>query len=261
LFVSENGIDFEPVTVDGFGDPCNYGGRVLVSSDHGLYVTTANPFNGGQVWRLSPMELGVYPNGPSEARLGKDDVLVMTVLVTDAPADSELALDYMSDLVNVRLVKRDTAKTVTDITWDNDIICIPFTDRKAYQISENATVHDTVMYDVVITPLKSGYQDLTLNFEICGVSAVKTIALTVDMGPVTPVVTGAVPSAYVEKLNGNQNRLYITVTETYSDGTMKNIEWNGLINNNTAGTYQVVSYKVYVDTKGNTQIRACYIVE
>jgi hypothetical protein len=33
------------------------------------------------------------------------------------------------------------------------------------------------------------------------------------------------------------------------------------INNNAAGTYTVHEYKVYVDTKGNTQIRACYIVE
>ena len=33
------------------------------------------------------------------------------------------------------------------------------------------------------------------------------------------------------------------------------------INNNAAGAYEVGGYKVYVDTKGNDQIRACYIVE
>jgi len=42
--------------------------------------------------------------------------------------------------------------------------------------------------------------------------------------------------------------------------TNKTIEWNGLINNNAAGTYQVGIYRVYVDTKGNTQIHECYIV-
>jgi len=69
------------------------------------------------------------------------------------------------------------------------------------------------------------------------------------------------PTAYVEKLNGNQNRLFITVTEKHPNGTVTKTEWNGLINNNAAGTYQVGKYKVYVDTKGNTQIRECYIVK
>ena len=69
------------------------------------------------------------------------------------------------------------------------------------------------------------------------------------------------PSAFVEKLNGNKNNLTITVTETNSDGTTDNITKTFSIDNNAAGTYVVGLYKVYVDTKGNTQIRACYIVE
>ena len=76
-----------------------------------------------------------------------------------------------------------------------------------------------------------------------------------------PVFTSATPTARVEQLNGNQNRLYITIVELYSDGSRNIIEWNGLINNNAAGTYQVGIYKVFVDTKGNTQIRDCYIVK
>ena len=73
-------------------------------------------------------------------------------------------------------------------------------------------------------------------------------------------LVSATPSARVDKLNGNQNRLYITVTEVYSNGVVIKIEWNGLINNNAAGTYAVGGYKVYVDTKGNDQIRECRIV-
>ena len=71
----------------------------------------------------------------------------------------------------------------------------------------------------------------------------------------------AIPSAYVEKLSGNKNRLFITVTELYSDGTENTAKWDGLIDNNAAGTYQAGEYQVYVETKGNDQIRACYIVE
>ena len=55
--------------------------------------------------------------------------------------------------------------------------------------------------------------------------------------------------------------LYITVTELYADGSTKAIQWDGLISNNAAGTYQVGEYRVCIDTKGNTQIRECYIMK
>jgi len=71
----------------------------------------------------------------------------------------------------------------------------------------------------------------------------------------------AVPSAVVEKLTGNKNNLTITVIEKYADGITAKIEKTFSIDNNAAGTYVVGVYKVYVDTKGNTQIRACYIVD
>jgi hypothetical protein len=70
----------------------------------------------------------------------------------------------------------------------------------------------------------------------------------------------ATPSAFVTKLNGNMNDLTITVAELFSDGSTNDITQTFSINNNSAGTYQVDNYNIYVDTKGNTQIRACYII-
>ena len=69
------------------------------------------------------------------------------------------------------------------------------------------------------------------------------------------------PAAFVEKLNGNKNNLTVTVTETYADGSKAFVEKTFSIDNNAAGTYAVGDYKVYVDTKGNTQIRDCRIVK
>ena len=71
----------------------------------------------------------------------------------------------------------------------------------------------------------------------------------------------AMPSASVNKLNGNQNDLTITITELYADGTTNLISITLRISNNAAGTYEVGNYSVYVDTKGNDQIRDCYIVD
>ncbi|MCL2691745.1 MAG: metallophosphoesterase family protein [Candidatus Bathyarchaeota archaeon] len=77
---------------------------------------------------------------------------------------------------------------------------------------------------------------------------------------IKPVFVSATPEASVEKLNGNKNNLAITVTELYSDGSTNVLTQTISIDNNAAATYSVGSYRVYVDTKGNTQIRACYIV-
>ncbi|TCN22570.1 InlB B-repeat-containing protein [Mesobacillus foraminis] len=75
------------------------------------------------------------------------------------------------------------------------------------------------------------------------------------------VVLKATPSASVEKLSGNKNNLTIKISEELSDGNTNVISETFSISNNAAGTYKVGTYQVYVDTKGNTQIRECYIVE
>ncbi|MCL2122081.1 MAG: CehA/McbA family metallohydrolase [Clostridiales bacterium] len=74
-------------------------------------------------------------------------------------------------------------------------------------------------------------------------------------------LTGVSAEASVTRLNGATNDLTIIITEYYSDDTMQVISEVFSIENNAADSYAVGEYVVYVDTKGNTQIRACYIVE
>ena len=50
LYVSEDGVNLETITTNGFGDPYNHGLRVFAVTDQGLCVGTANPFYGTQVW-------------------------------------------------------------------------------------------------------------------------------------------------------------------------------------------------------------------
>ena len=50
LYVSEDGVNFQAITVDGFGDPYNHGLRAFAVTDQGLCLGTANPFYGTQVW-------------------------------------------------------------------------------------------------------------------------------------------------------------------------------------------------------------------
>ncbi|WP_195515275.1 hypothetical protein [Paraclostridium bifermentans] len=53
LYVSEDGIHFKKININGFNDKYNYGLRTFVSSTDGLYIGTANPFYGGQLWKLN----------------------------------------------------------------------------------------------------------------------------------------------------------------------------------------------------------------
>ena len=92
--------------------------------------------------------------------------------------------------------------------------------------------------------------------EACG-DSYETLLPATGSGDIVSVT----PEARVEKLAGNKNRLYITVTVVYEDGSAEVFEWDGLIDNNAADAYEVGDYIVYVDTKGNVQIRECYIVE
>lgn len=52
LWKTKNGIDWEPVTKNGLGNNYNYGVRKLFLSQNGdLYLGTANPFQGLEVWK------------------------------------------------------------------------------------------------------------------------------------------------------------------------------------------------------------------
>lgn len=77
---------------------------------------------------------------------------------------------------------------------------------------------------------------------------------------VANAVIDAKPSAVVKKLKGNKNELTITVKQTHIDGSKSPVTATFTINNNAAGTYTVGDYKVYVETKGNTQVRSISIV-
>ena len=105
-------------------------------------------------------------------------------------------------------------------------------------------------------PYKENYTFTGWNADFSSITANLTVTALFKAN-----LKSAVPTAFVDKISGNKNDLTVTVTETYYDGVVITFTKTFSIDNNAAGTYVVGPYKVYVDTKGNTQIRACYIVE
>lgn len=69
LFFSADGENFQPYTVNGMGDKYNYGGRVLLPTKYGLFILTANPFFGCQVWRMGDVEPEILTNMPESAAM------------------------------------------------------------------------------------------------------------------------------------------------------------------------------------------------
>ena len=53
LLKTADGENFELITDSGFNDRYNYGGRSILSTDYGLFVGTANPFYGTQLWKIT----------------------------------------------------------------------------------------------------------------------------------------------------------------------------------------------------------------
>lgn len=53
LYCTEDGRQYDTVTINGFNDEYNYGCRTLLVGSNGLYLGTANPFYGAQLWRIN----------------------------------------------------------------------------------------------------------------------------------------------------------------------------------------------------------------
>ena len=94
-------------------------------------------------------------------------------------------------------------------------------------------------------------------------SLVISLFTLVMAAPAAITVADATVSAYVTQLNGNTNDLHITIKSIYGEFSKT---FN--IRNNAEDTYilgganiEEPEFTVYVDTKGNTQIRACYFTQ
>jgi len=93
LWKTADGINWEPVSIDGFGNPCNYGVRTMVAGNS-LYVGTGNPYvgEGCEVWVAQVVE----PEPPAVTTLAAAGV-------TDSAATLRGHLPGLGDYTQVRV--------------------------------------------------------------------------------------------------------------------------------------------------------------
>ena len=164
----------------------------------------------------------------------------------DLYRDGEPVVQNVSELSDTPGVVEPAVFTVTFVDFDGAVL-----DEQQVEEGQGAVAPED--------PAREGYAFTGWDVEFGNITADLTVTALYEQNSEVTLVS-ATPSAYVTKFNGNENDLTITITELYSDGSANTLESTFRIGNNAADAYYVGAYGVYVDTKGNTQIRECRIV-
>ena len=109
LLVSEDGVNFDVITRDGFGDKYNHGVRTFAVNDNGLFLGTANPFYGTQVWHVE--EKQDAPEKP-EVPDAQEDTTAPSEDETAAPTDKP-AMTPDSQAENDKVEAPDTGASAS----------------------------------------------------------------------------------------------------------------------------------------------------
>ena len=174
LFESEDGVTWKPVTVAGFGNETNYGGRVILSTDYGLFLSSANPFTGFEIFRVEEftpeMEAPVAPTATVALHVGDTyKFQVQTVFENAMPTieinqsginvSSEVISEETSPNVYVSIVE-----IVPDITvyGGNRLVETELTTR-IHEIS--LTFTEVFTGDVIVT-IAAGEMEVHFGFDV-----------------------------------------------------------------------------------------------
>ncbi|MCL1905801.1 MAG: hypothetical protein FWG06_02195, partial [Clostridiales bacterium] len=132
-----------------------------------------------------------------------------------------------------------------------------------YAIGAGETIEVPVYIEVADDAFAGNWKALAVSTTVSSESnSGKTASATVYGDEfVLEKVDNVTVSASVKKQNGNKNDLTITLTEYWNSGRVEVYTKTFSIANNAADKYSVGGYTVYVDTKGNDQIRECYVIK
>jgi|GEM_PF-2274574 len=230
-------------TVYTAGEPLNLAGMVVTAtySDNSAKTVsgyTTVPVNGAILNTIGTQTISV---SYTEGGVSKITSFTVTVNAPPPPVLSSIA------------VTAQPTKKIYTVGETLNLSGMAVTAYYSNNSSKLVTVYTTTPANGAILNTV-GTQTISVSYTEGGVTRTTTLTVTVNA---SVTVT---PTAVVEKLSGNQNKLTITVTEKYANGTTNVITGSFTIANNGSGTFNVGAYKVYVATKGNNQVSECRIV-
>ncbi|WP_066895320.1 cadherin-like beta sandwich domain-containing protein [Clostridium nigeriense] len=135
LYVSDDGVNFSCLNENGFNDKYNYGLRTFVSTREGLFIGTANPFYGAQLWKLNekstklqsiilndgyiPLEFNKNKNNYEVTVDNKVDKVIVKAITEDlsskATYDEEKELSVGLNLIEIKVTNIDNEESVYKI--------------------------------------------------------------------------------------------------------------------------------------------------
>lgn len=128
IFKTADGENWEVVTRDGFGDKFNYGALRFLTTEEGMYITTANPFFGGQLYLLSndkvqpaPEKKGIIGDANGDGVVDILDAIMIQkatvekVTLTDEQIEvSDVNDDGVVDILDAADVQKFTVDKITE---------------------------------------------------------------------------------------------------------------------------------------------------
>lgn len=250
---------------------CQYGDTASMKT----FLQTAIDANPDATWRVLNFHYDVYGNGADHAL--SDGKAYRDIFV---PVIDQFGIDVVFNGHDHSYSRSYPMKYSGSPTTSNDMgMQTEFFNANGASVNPNGTVYFSLdsssgqkFYNLDVKQPYTAFmqQEYRPEFSIVNMT-VNTFTCTtyqvnadnslkvIDSYTINKTIV-ATPSAHVTQLNGNKNDLTITITQKLADGSIRPLTETLSINNNAVGTYTVGSYRVYVNTKGNTQIRDCRIV-
>lgn len=286
-------LELEPNVLDDasqrFFDPkLDIGVVVAAGSTTTNPTMTTNP-PAALDWSFRPNRDGVWPTGtPEQAAALRTEIETHAGAIPDLPATSAPAAPTVTGVTindevrsavsefipapgkvvvqpgtfTVTWANHDVQTAGYEVQWDQGtgewttLTTVAATSRPTRLVTQEQNQFATP--ETVKILARATDRDAQYLFRVKATNAVGTS--TSPTFVLNGELVGATPAAHVEKRSGATNDLTVTVTEAYADGSTSQDAETFAIRNNAAGTYDVGSYRVYVATAGNTQVRDLRIV-
>ncbi len=110
MYKTSDGVNFTTVTKNGFGDRYNYGGRTLQATEAGLFIGTANPFNGAQLFMLTNKKAEPKTTAPVIVPTTKSKVVPVPPATTKKAAKKKTAKKTTKKKTKKAAAKKITVK-------------------------------------------------------------------------------------------------------------------------------------------------------
>jgi len=150
LFYTEDGVNFLPYTVSGLGEASNYGGRVVLSTEkYGLFIMTANPSKGCQVWQIGEVRNQLISNtANTQIRIKKGEdysFKIRAIGVSDTPT-----VQIDNETFQAQIQQKETLSPIVTITPSVEIVADP-TVYGGYRYVESTTSDEISVFLFEVT--------------------------------------------------------------------------------------------------------------